>query len=101
MIVAALLEFAIVLILKHHPRNADLQLQANKNDTNLIERSSNARSSYQKNDRGTDNKEAWVTKQNDQPKKPLHEKLDYACFLLFPIIYMLFNVIYFSVYILL
>ena len=94
MIVAALIEFAIVLILKHHPRNTNLQLPANKNDANSIERSSIAGSSNQTNDRYT------IGRDTSQPNKSLHEKIDYACFLLFPIIFVLFNAIYFSVYIL-
>ena len=87
-----------VLILKHHPRNTKIKPQTGKNDTNSIARNSSARSPDQTNDRDTDNKESWVPKEISKPKKPLHEKIDYACFLLFPVIYVLFNVIYFSVY---
>ena len=98
MIVAALFEFAIVLILKHHPRNTKIQLQTNNTDANSTQENSNTKLSNQPNDQETDNKGAWVPKDISQPKKSMHEKIDYACFLFFPIIFVLFNAIYFSVF---
>ena len=75
MIVAALLEFAIVLIL----------------NSGII-------ASNHINDQDMENKQAWASDSTPHNKKSLLEKIDYVCFLLFPIVYVLFNVIYFSHY---
>ena len=97
MIIAALMEFAVVLVMKHHPRNTKIRPEKEE----LVE--------------GTDDKESWIERDckmkcqsmekkeelviNDvNQKNPLYKKIDYACFLLFPVIYVLFNSIYFSFY---
>ena len=81
MIVGALFEFAIVLILKYHPSNRVAQGQGNPEISQCQTPNKNYR---------------WTTEEIQ--RKCLHEKIDYTCFRMFPIVYILFNAIYFSVF---
>ena len=96
MIVAALLEFAIVLILKHHPSKAGGQTpnEAEKGEPTNTTFANIFR--VRTADEPTRQREAWTAEQT--PKKPSHERIDQACFRIFPITFALFNVMYAAVY---
>ena len=95
MIVAALIEFAVVLILMYHPGKIKSQKENKAVEGKL--RKGNV-SVYRVGDDTTRKKEAWV--ENYGPKRSVHEVIDHACFRIFPIVYALFNIIYLATYVL-
>ena len=98
MIVAALLEFAVVLILKHHPWNTKLHPQKDINVGISDDGKSGLEVGLKMQDYSAEKTKAWVLNDSTK-KKELYEKLDYACFLIFAIVGVLFNSVYFSVYV--
>ena len=97
MIIAALIEFAVVLVMKHHPKNTKIHPQKDENVDGQDGRNSWKERDLRMNHQYVEKKEELVLNDIDQ-KKPLYEKIDYACFFLFPVVYVLFNSIYFSFY---
>ena len=97
MIIAALMEFAVVLVMKHHPRNTKIHPEKDDLGECPDDRKSWIEMDCKMKCQSMEKKEELVINDVSQ-KKPLYKKLDHACFLLFPIIYVLFNSIYFSFY---
>ena len=96
-IAAAVLEFAVVLIMKHHPRNTKLHPRKNITVGSSDDGNSGLEADWKIKYQFVEKKEACVLNDNEK-KQALHEKIDYACFLIFPIGFVLFNSLYFSVY---
>ena len=96
MIVAALVEFAIVLILKYHPGKTEFQTQyeAEKGEPRSTTKVSVL--GFGMDDPVTCKQD--VLTENQSPKGTTHERIDHACFRIFPITYVLFNAIYLAVY---
>ena len=101
MIVAAMVEFAAVMILKHKLTGRDTKTLINAGESG----SSNvgARNEKQTREilRPADNKLAWSSRKPQESaliERPVHEKMDNVSFILFPITYALFNVIYLAIY---
>ena len=97
-IVAALLEFAVVLVMKHFPIANDVP--------QLLMKSKNCKNSQDmKNDEDMGAKvfaanvikHAWVSKKLFL-RKFNYQKIDRLCFILFPSLFIVFNVTYFSYY---
>ena len=98
MIVAALLEFAVVLMLKHHRCNTKPCPNKDINVGSSDDGKSRLDAGLKMQDQSAEKKEAWALGDNTKTKE-LYEKIDYACFFIFAIVSVLFNAVYFSVYI--
>ena len=98
MIVAALVEFAIVLVMKHFPTASDFRSVSSKsvgvvhtlNDKEQLHLEA-------KIEAANIIKKAWVTKKATLQKLS-YQKIDRICSILFPSLFLLFNLIYFSYY---
>ena len=95
MIVAALVEFAVVLIIKHGSQK--IPTEANRTENNNAE--SRMESGSRNNDGSNNRNDAWIER-NDSPKseRPVYERIDRACFGMFPTSFVVFNAIYWSSY---
>jgi len=97
-IVAALLEFAVVLLLKHFPRVSETRPTSEENGNDLTSPVIKGQVDIKREPKvANSNKQGWVT-EKPSPQKPVYEKIDQGCFILFPSFFLLFNVFYFTVY---
>ena len=99
MIVAALLEFAVVLIIKHRHGKVSQQVLEQVESTNYknaaLQIEHHSRNEGQSNSR----KDAWVERNKpSSSEKPTHERVDGASFAIFPTLYVLFNAMYWAYY---
>ena len=98
MIVAALVEFAIVLVMKHFPAVTDIRYVPKKSFSAIhnlnVKEELNLETKIQAADII---KKAWITKKASL-KKLNYQKIDRFCSVLFPSVFLLFNLIYFSYY---
>ena len=101
MIVAALLEFAVVLIIKHGSQKTPQQ--AYRSETQKCSNKNDAESkteNHSKNNVESNNQNAaWIEKNEPlESERPIHERIDRVCFGLFPSLFVVFNAIYWSSY---
>ena len=102
MIVAALLEFAVVLIIKHGSQTVPSQSYRSENQTSTDYHK--AESKTPNDSRNTDEsdgrKGGWMERNEaSKTEKPIHERIDRACFGIFPSLYVVFNAAYWASYI--
>ena len=101
MVVAALLEFAIVLIVKDSSQNTHSQSYRSVNDESLDKKKEESKiANHSGNiDHSNEGRMAWVERNKIScTEKPIQEKIDRVCFGMFPMIYVVFNVIYWAYY---
>ena len=97
-IVAALLEFAVVLVMKHYPITNDVpqmlvKSKSVKNKQDMKDAEDMGARVYAANVI----KHAWVSKKLFL-RRLNYQKIDRFCFILFPFLFIVFNVTYFSYY---
>ena len=100
-IVAALIEFAVVLIIQHGCGKAQTPVCRLENDESTNDKSEQLDVKDCRNYCGHSNngKEAWIGgSQYPKPATPIHQKIDIACFGIFPTVYVVFNAIYWAYY---
>ena len=101
MIVAALLEFAVVLLIKHRSTKMSHQGCRSEKQEGIDDRNAELQiENYSRSDgQSNTKKEAWMkSNKSSTSEKPRHEMIDRACFGIFPILYLVFNVIYWASY---
>ena len=100
-IVAALIEFAVVLIIQHSCGKIQHQDCRSGNKGSTIDKKEQTKIEDYINYRGKSNngKEAWMRDiKSSKPATPIHETIDRACFGIFPTVYIVFNAIYWAYY---
>ena len=100
-IVAALIEFAVVLIIQHSCGKIQHAVCRSENDESTNDKSEQLKIKDHKNYccHPNNGKEAWIGgSQYPKPATPIHEKIDRACFGIFPTVYVVFNAIYWAYY---
>ena len=100
-IVAALIEFAVVLIIQHGCGKIQNTVCRSENDesTNAKKEQTKVKDNKTYCGHSNNGKEAWVWgNQYQKPTTPIHEKIDRACFGIFPTVYVVFNAIYWTYY---
>ena len=102
MIVAALIEFAVVLIIQHSCEPSQ-HIQCRLSGNNEI--ASNKKEQTKIEDyasycgESNNGKDGWMgSAKQPKPALPIHERIDRACFGIFPTIYVVFNAIYWAYY---
>ena len=98
-IVAALIEFAVVLIIQHSCGNTPHPVCRSENTESTNDKTKQTKIEDSENYCGQSNngKEAWIRGDKyPKPVTPIHEKIDRACFGIFPTVYVVFNAIYLS-----
>ena len=100
-IVAALIEFAVVLIIQHGCGKIQDPVCRSENDNSKNDKKEQTKIDDFKNYSGHSNngKKTWIggTKY-PKPATQIHEKIDRACFGIFPTMYVVFNAIYWAYY---
>ena len=100
-IVAALIEFAVVLIIQHGCGTIQQPECRSENDESTSDKREQPKIKDYKNycNHSNNGKEAWIGS-SKYPKlsTPIHEKIDRACFGIFPTVYVVFNAIYWAYY---
>ena len=100
-IVAALIEFAVVLIIQHSCGKIQHQDCRSGNKESTIDKKEQTKIEDYINYRGKsyNGKEAWMRDiKSSKPATPIHETIDRACFGIFPTVYIVFNAIYWAYY---
>ena len=102
MIVAALIEFAVVLIIQHSSEPSQhIQYRSSGNDEITNDKKEQTKIGDNTNYCGqsNDGKDGWMRSvKRPKPALPIHERIDRACFGIFPTIYVVFNAIYWAYY---
>ena len=101
MIVAALLEFAVVLIIKHRHGKVSQQVQRLEQEESTNYKNAELQIEHHLRNDGQSNnrKDAWVERNKlSALEKPTHERIDGASFAIFPTLYVLFNAMYWAYY---
>ena len=100
-IVAALIEFAVVLIIQHGCGKIQDPVCRSENDNSKNDKKEQTKIGDFNNYSGHSNngKKTWIggTKY-PKPATQIHEKIDRACFGIFPTVYVVFNAIYWAYY---
>ena len=100
-IVAALIEFAVVLIIQHSCGKIQHQECRSGKGESTNDKKEQTKIDDFKNYSGHSNngKKTWIggTKY-PKPATEIHEKIDRACFGIFPTVYVVFNAIYWAYY---
>ena len=97
MIVAAMVEFAVVMILKYKFMRSSTQTLTQAKESESTNMNIKSVSQLKINKRVNDSKLAWRAIQPLESviwDKTIHEKMDDISFVVFPMIYALFNVTY-------
>ena len=97
-IAAALLEFAVVLVMKHFPMTNDVpQLLVKSKNVKINRDMKDDEDMGPKVFAANVIKHAWVSKKLHL-REINYQKIDRLCFILFPSLFIVFNVTYFSYY---
>lgn len=97
-IVAALVEFAVVLVMKHFPTVTDIRSVPPKSVSVVHSLDAKEQLNLETKIQAADIiKKAWVIKKASLQKLN-YQKIDRICSVLFPSLFLLFNLIYFSYY---
>ena len=97
MIVAAMVEFAVVMILKYKVVKNDTQTLTYAKESDSTNMTIKSLTQPRENERPNDSKLSWSASQTADSvtmEKTIHEKMDNISFVLFPITYAFFNVTY-------
>ena len=100
-IVAALIEFAVVLIIQHSSGKIQHPECRSENDESKNDKKEQTKIEDYKNycDHSNNGKKAWIRGSKFlKPATQIHEKIDRACFGIFPTVYVVFNAIYWAYY---
>ena len=100
-IVAALIEFAVVLIIQHGCGKTQDPVCRSENDNSKNDKKEQTKIEDYKNYCSQSNigKEAWMGGiKSSKLATPIHERIDRACFGIFPTVYVVFNAIYWAYY---
>ena len=95
-IIAALAEFAIVLVLKHASVKTVESTKLDAKDEKLSNTNRVNAIGFKMDNPNIQRNEGSAAK--EAPKKLMYEKIDYACFRIFPLLFALFNAIYLAKY---
>ena len=101
-VIATMIEFAVVLIIQHSREPSQLiQCRSSGNDEIANDKKEQTKIEDYKNYCGQSNngKDGWMgIVKPAKPALPIHERIDRACFGIFPTIYVAFNAIYWAYY---